>query len=142
MPPPLSKILRELAKVPSRASRSIADNISKEIQKGFDRGRDPYGKKWAKLAPATLAKGRFPPPLTDTRLGRSNVTVSPTQYAGIKLSSTIRYMDYHLTGTKFMPRRTFFPDHRGVPDRWKEIFAREISKAYKRKSKRQRRGRL
>lgn len=126
----LSQILRELAKVPSQASSRVAARIHKEIQANFDRGIDPYGKPWAPLALATLRKGRFPPPLTDSGDGRRNVKVSPTRSAGIEVSSTVFYMDYHRTKKRAnlpkLPRRSFLPED-GLPESWRKIWEDELN---------------
>lgn len=123
----LSKALSELARVPSQISRSVSARYNQEIQKGFDQGHDPYGKKWANLRPATLAKGRRPPPLTATGRGRRGVKAKPMQGAGIALTSTVSYMKYHRTGTSKMARRDFLPDEeKGLPKKWTDIWEEEF----------------
>jgi hypothetical protein len=75
--------LRALAEVPSRAAKAASESIATLILDGFDAGTDPYGRPWAPLRPYTLAKGRFPPPLTDSGAMRDSVDVRPTAGAGI-----------------------------------------------------------
>lgn len=93
-----SKALRELARVPSQATAAIARDLNKEIQRNFDRGVDPYGRKWRPLAKSTLKRGRHPPPLTDTGSGRSSVVMRPSAGAGLKLTIGVLYMLYHQFG--------------------------------------------
>src|SRR5690606_17437543 len=62
----LARALRELVRVPSQIAGAVSDAINDRIQAGFDQGTDPYGSPWAELAPYTLAKGRTPPPLTES----------------------------------------------------------------------------
>jgi len=93
-----SKVLRAMAQAPSKATTAIARDINIEIQRGFDRGEDPYGKKWRGLADSTIEAGRHNPPLTDTGRGRASVVVSPTVNAGLKLTIGVLYMIYHQFG--------------------------------------------
>lgn len=117
-----SSVMKQLAAVPSRASRAIAADISKEIQANFDRGCDPYRKPWKKLAKSTILRGRHPPPLTDTRKGRTSIRVTPTAGAGLRLTVGVRYMIYHQFGSPAtkLPRRMFVPTER-MPAAWAEI---------------------
>lgn len=84
----------------------------------FVLGADPYGETWAPLAPATLAKGRTPPPLTDTGAMRESLRVSVTETAIV--ASIASPAGYHQDGTKYMPARPVLPDYaRGLPDAWR-----------------------
>ncbi len=93
-----SAALREMARVPSRVSAAIARDISKEIQKNFDAGVDPYGRKWRALAQSTIDNGRQAPPLTDTGAGRRSVVVRATSGAGIEIVVGLVRMIYHQFG--------------------------------------------
>lgn len=110
----------------------MAKRISWDIQANFDLGRDPYRKTWAPLAPSTIKRGRFPPPLTDTRKGRQGVKVKPMQSGGIKLLNSVDYMGIHQKGAPNIPRRSFFPDNT-LPKRWNEIWEEELEKALEKK---------
>jgi phage gpG-like protein len=94
----LSALVRKLATVPSKASSKIAQDLNREIQRNFSAGVDPFGRKWKKLAPATLEGGRHPPPLTDTHAGRKSVTVKPMRGAGVMIVVGLLYMIYHQFG--------------------------------------------
>lgn len=94
-----SKILRGFARIPSQATTAIAREISKEIQKNFDQGVDPYGRKWRPLSRAYMeATGRTNPPLTDTGRGRRSVKVAPLSGAGLTITIGVLYMVYHQFG--------------------------------------------
>lgn len=90
--------------------------IERAIDSCFTLGTDPYGQTWAPLAKSTMAKGRTPPPLTDTGKMRGSVVV----YA---MMQTIHAWvadpaGYHQRGTKYMPARAVLPDERGLPPAW------------------------
>lgn len=128
-----SKVMRDLARVPSKASKRVARDISKEIQRNFDRGVDPFGRKWRALAPSTVAHGRHPPPLTDTSKGRNSILVKPMGGAGIVITIGVLYMLYHQFGGKRgrPPKRSFLPSDK-LPRGWGEIILghiEEIAKA-------------
>ena len=92
--------------------------IYETIQSEFVLGTDPYGETWAPLAPATLAKGRTPPPLTDTGAMRETLRVDVTEAAIV--ASMASPAGYHQDGTRYMPARPVLPDYsRGLPDAWR-----------------------
>lgn len=122
-----TRAFRELASIPSKIARNVADRIAKNIQKRFDLGQDPYGKPWQPLAPATLRKGRHPPPLTDTGRGRASIKVRPTRGAGIGISVGTDYMWRHQKGSPRLPRRAFLPTNT-LPKEWSEIYRDELEK--------------
>ncbi len=133
----LAKIVRDLGKVPSQAARGLAKDLNKEIQRGFTQGTDPFGRRWRKLADSTLARGRHPPPLTDTRKGRRSVKAAPMAGAGIRITIGVLYMIYHLLGgpksERFKngqpPKRSFLPLGTQLPPRWLEIIDKGMGKA-------------
>ena len=105
-----SRAMRQLTRVPAQVAREVSAEINALIQEGFDRGTDPYGRPWAPLRPATLAKGRRPPPLTDTGKGRAGVYAKPMSGAGILLVSEVPYMRKHQMGAPpRLVRRDFLP---------------------------------
>lgn len=93
-----SAAILELARIPSQVSAQAARDLSKEIQRNFDRGVDPFGKAWKPLAKSTIAKGRRAPPLTDTGEGRRSVVVRPAVGAGIQITVGLVRMLYHQFG--------------------------------------------
>lgn len=117
-----SRVVRSLGKVPSQITSGLAVDLSQEIQDNFDRGVDPYYRDWRPLAASTLARGRTPPPLTDTGRGRRSVVVRPAKGAGIQLTVGSSYMPYHQFGAPpRLPRRAFLPT-RTLPPTWAEIW--------------------
>lgn len=113
--------MRDLATVPAQVSTVIAKDISREIQRNFDVGRDAFRKRWKPLAKSTLARGRHPPPLTDSGRGRASVSVTPRAGAGITITIGILYMVYHQNGgDPGPPRRAFIPVT-VLPEAWAEI---------------------
>jgi hypothetical protein len=126
-----SKALKSLLGVPAQIAAAVSKDINKDIQDKFDAGQDPYGKSWAPLKPATLAKGRHPPPLTDTRKGRKGVKAKPMQGAGISLTSSISYMAIHQKGNPpILARRSFFPDNT-IPKQWLKFWESRLAKGIK-----------
>lgn len=124
-----SRALADLARVPSQIAKPVAVALNKEIQRSFDAGTDPYGRAWAPLRPRTLAKGRHPPPLTDTRAGRDSVVAAPLAGAGIGITVGVGYMGIHQDGDwPRMAARKFLPE-RVLPAVWRAIWQSELSRA-------------
>ena len=123
-----SRAIRDLTKVPSQSARPVSVRIKADIERYFSAGEDPYGKAWAPLRPATLAKGRHPPPLTDTHDGRDGITVTPAQGAGVRITSNTSYMVHHMRKSGNRAARKFLPE--GVtPKQWEKIYQEELEKA-------------
>lgn len=150
----LSQMMRELGRVPSRVSGKIAADLNREIQSNFDRGVDPFGRKWRRLAKSTVERGRHPPPLTDTGRGRESVVAKSMRGAGVMIVVGVLYMIYHQfggashlrgpgggyhnrhknkhfgrdkdrsSGRENPPRRSFLPQGNEWPKRWIEIVDR------------------
>ena len=124
----LTRTIKALAKVPSQVAKGAALEIAAAIDAEFDAGLDPYGQPWEPLAEATVARGRFAPPLTDTRTMRDSVQVKPMPGAGISVTfddpST-----HHQYGTKSMAARPVFPNH-GLPDTWQRAIADAAEAAF------------
>jgi hypothetical protein len=125
-----SRAIRDLTKVPAQIAPAVAKRIKKDIERYFSAGTDPYGNPWAALKPATLAKGRHPPPLTDTRVGRRGITVKPMQGSGVQIKSDTYYMVYHMRATANRAARKFLPEG-VVPANWYKIWQQELDKQIK-----------
>lgn len=135
----LADRLNDLARIPSRVSAKVAPKIAELIQEEFDDGADPYGTPWEPLAEATLAKGRTPPPLTDTLHSppnmRDTVHVRPMQAAGVKIT-----IDHpaapHQTGWNGRqgqgPARPPLPARGELPAGWQEVIESEIERDVRR----------
>ncbi len=124
--------LGELASAPSRVSAAASEKIAALIDQQFAAGNDAYGKPWAPLKPATLAKGRTPPPLTDSGDMRSSVSVKPLPGSGIEVTMIVPYSGFHQTGTRNMVPREPLPDQSELPKSWQEAISSSFSKALKR----------
>lgn len=65
----IDRMIVRVRNLPARMLQSVTEAampaIAREIDREFAGGRDPYGKQWAALQPATLRK-HGPPPLTDS----------------------------------------------------------------------------
>jgi hypothetical protein len=119
--------LANLARVPSQAAREASTEINQLIQQEFDDGRDPYGKAWAPLRPATLATGRTPPPLTKSGKMRSGTLAKPLQGIGIGLS--LPFPGYfHQRGTRRMRARPVLP-YGGMPRAWSNAIRNATARA-------------
>jgi hypothetical protein len=126
--------LGELAQVPSRAARDAATEIEGLIDEEFDRGADPYEEPWQDLAPATEAKGRSAPPLTDTTAMRSSVLVRPLAGAGVGV--TIDHpAGVHQTGWSGPrgsgPARPVLPARGELPEGWIEALEKSAERAFR-----------
>jgi hypothetical protein len=84
----LAENIGKLGTVPSRAAPMVATGIGDLIEQEFEEGRDPYGRAWAELTDATLAKRSqtTEPPLTDDGDMRRSVDVRPRAGAGIGIT--------------------------------------------------------
>lgn len=123
--------LRKLSEVPSQAAADAAVRIADVIDGQFADGVDPYGKQWAPLKPYTLAKGRFPPPLTDSGALRDSIEVRPTSGAGIEIAMGAEYATFHQTGTVNMAQRQIMPQSGGLPAAWSEAIGQAVRAATK-----------
>lgn len=119
--------MRDLVKIPAKASPGFAERVRERLDEQFMNGTDPYGRAWASLKPATLKKGRHPPPLTDSGHGSRNITALPMRGAGVKLVSKVPYMQRHQEGYKHTEARPFFPV-RVLPKLWGKDLDEEIQK--------------
>lgn len=123
-----SQALSDLTRVPAKIAPAVARGIKADIESNFDAGQDPYKRAWAPLRPATLAKGRHPPPLTDTGKGRAGIAVFATARSGVQITSSVSYMATHQTGRPNMAARKFLPEN-VLPAAWRAIWQSELSKA-------------
>lgn len=130
----LSARLGDLAEVPSRIASAVSEQLEQAIQDEFDEGTDPYDGVWAPLAPATVAKGRTPPPLTDTAAMRSTLVVRPLSGAGVGITIDHPALP-HQAGwdgpLSSGPARPILPARGELPEGWIEIVEREADKAFR-----------
>jgi hypothetical protein len=122
----LKATLRRLAEVPRKVAAEAQPKLDALIQAQFRAGVDPYGNPWAPLRPATLARGRHPPPLTDTTKLRdgTKVLLAPGNAMGLRLVVGAAYGYFAQAGfrvgpTKVPPRR-ILPQFT-FPKAWKAV---------------------
>lgn len=121
--------LNRLGAVAPRVAELAAPVIASAVEGEFSYGRDPYGTPWAPLKPATVRKGRRPPPLTDMGLFRALVQVRPrVGNPGILVTMAARPGVFHQLGTKHMSARQVLP-YRGVPRMWSDALRRATVQA-------------
>lgn len=123
--------IRKLADVPAQAAKSASKRIGDLIEEQFAQGTDPYGRPWAALRPYTLAKGRTPPPLTDSGAMRESVEVKPMAGAGIEVTMGVDYATFHQTGTGNMAQRQILPQSGGFPRSWSKAIDESVAEATK-----------
>ncbi len=115
--------INRLGAVAERVAVLAAPVIEAHVQQQYAYGRDPYGMPWKPLRPATLARGRRPPPLTDTGLMRNTTTVRPRiGRPGIVIRLPQPGV-FHQLGTRHMVARPVLPS-RGVPRMWADALRR------------------
>lgn len=135
----LEERLADLARVPARAARRVSEALEEEMQDEFDRGTDPYETGWRPLAPATLARGRSAPPLTDTRAMRDSLAVRPLRGAGVSITIDHPALP-HQTGWSGRrgtgPARPILPARGELPDEWIDIIDTAVRAEFRRAVKR------
>jgi len=134
----LADRVADLASVPSRASAKIARELEGLIQEEFDAGRDPYETPWKPLAAATKAKGRTPPPLTDTHRLRDGIRVRPQRPAGVAITVDAPYAAPHQTGWSGPqgdgPARPILPARDVLPPDWDDVIGDAVAREFRRAS--------
>jgi hypothetical protein len=126
----MRRSLRELAAVPSRASRQASDEITELLHEEFAAGLDPYGEPWAKLRPATVAKkGGRTQILVDTELAQDTTVARPMAGSGIAVETDQPALAFSQSGTERQVRREVFPDNRGLPQTWDHAIEAAIDQA-------------
>ena len=130
---------KRLRQVPAQASRAVAVGLHELIEDEFDAGTDPYGTAWEPLAPATVARGRHAPPLTDYGAMRESLNTFALVKGG-ELSGGVgitidQPASPHQTGWSGPqgegPARPILPDRGRLPATWDELIATSVSDAIK-----------
>lgn len=119
----LERTLAELDALPRRLSVAVSPTVTKELQKEFARGADPYGRKWRKLATGK------PSHLTESGRLRKGTRAAPLpgRRAGVRILLGAKYAVFHQTGTRIMPARKILPE-RGLPAAWRTAINREAAR--------------
>ena len=126
----LADTIGKLGRLPRIVAEIAQPGIQRELDKEFLEGRDPYGEPWAPLAPATVARGRHPPPLWHRghlhRATRAELLAGARPGLWLTIKSA-QYGYFHQVGTRHMPKREILPT-RGIPGRWYRGVLVEASK--------------
>lgn len=117
--------LRTLTQVASEISTHVAVQIEKRMRRGFRQGTDAYGRPYAGLKPASIRRGRRPPPL---RKFAKFAHARPLPGAGVALIVDHPQAGFHQTGTQHMAKRIVVPD-RATPPEWRTMIDRELKRA-------------
>jgi hypothetical protein len=121
----IKETIRKLSDLPRAIALEAKPALDRALRAEFTSGTDPYGRPWAPLNPSTLAKGRTPPPLTDTRALRQGTKVQPRRglRAGLVLMTGphgyFHQVGFRVYRTRVTPRRVL-PQF-GIPAGWKII---------------------
>lgn len=124
----LESVLQGMSSLSHRVAIDAAPKISALLFEQFKTGRNPYGQPWAPLAASTLARGRRPPPLTDTRKLRDGC-IATARPGGISIRMGRPEWYFHQVGFRVwsgrgkarhavkVPAREILPS-KGWPRRW------------------------
>ena len=104
---------------------SQMDELEKDHKRYFDKSESSAGNKWAKLAPATIARKGHDTILIDTGQLVRSLTQRGSNYSireffrgaegtGLLFGTGVPYATFHMTGTSRMPAR---PEVGLTPDR-------------------------
>lgn len=151
-----SKVMRDLARVPSQAARKISEDIERDIQRQMDASKDPEDRAWKLKANGRRSR------LKRSGRGRAGILVTPTRGAGFRIVVMVLYMIYHQfggashlrgpggsyrkrhknkdfgrdkdrsSGRNRPPKRSFLPFDR-MPKRWLDIVQKRIEEAAQRR---------
>ena len=129
--------IRRIGEAGPELWRRIAPTIKSNIAAQFATGVNPYDTPWKPLRPATLAKGRTPPPLTETGALKNSIRVTAAGYtlsviaadrvAGLHQNGWRRTRNKYRRGkvvgqTTIGPgatKRQILPDGR-IPNKWRQ----------------------
>jgi hypothetical protein len=136
----LQRVLDRLIELPRKLAAEVKPDLDRLLDAEFAAGRDPYGRAWAPLRPATIATGRRPPPLTGfTRELRdgTRVTLGRGNSAGLRIAVGAPYGYFHQVGYvnarsgRRVPPRRILPQQ-GIPAAWRLALQRAASRLARR----------
>lgn len=127
----------------SLLDRKDTDQLGKDlislVYQGFERGMDPYGQKWAPIAPRS-GEPNYRGSNTDPLIDSANL-MSSWEYGVIKskngllmsLFTDVPYAPYHQEGTEKIKQRMMVPDiSLGLPDDYSSAIIRAINEKLER----------
>lgn len=122
----LGKKFDRLKNLLPKASQSIEDDISEDIDEKFRAGKDPYGKPWP---PRKLS---YPHPILNrTGFLMKSFHVRVIKKDDILIENTAPYAGYVHRGTRFNPPRRLIPTRSTLPATWKRIIEKNLRRQWK-----------
>lgn len=126
----LAKLREGLARVQGYGVDAVAEaganELARTVDKQFEQGGGPDGKRWAKLASGEASH------LQDTKEMRETVTVVHAVKAiSGRISGKRGQARFHQSGTAKMPARPLVPEENPLPQRWAKPLAKAASKTLK-----------
>ena len=125
----LADRIGDLAQVPSRASKAVAERLNDLVADEYASGSDPYGEPWAPLMDATLDKGRSPPPLTASGDMAGGTLARPMRGKGVAFTVPDPG-GFHQGGTVNMEAREILPAGEELPPPWSKAIEEEVRAAF------------
>lgn len=124
--------IAELDGIASRISKNVANRIDAELQREFEQGADPYGKQWARLSPATIAKKGHDLILIDTGRTQQQTHARTQSGGGIELVTSDVAVYHQFGNPPRMPAREILPDRPDLPLTWQQIIQEEFEATFRR----------
>lgn len=131
LPGKLPRLLRNLAEIPSHASREIAERLEERVFDCFANEADPYGTPWAPLAESTVRR-KGGNSVILYRTGRSMIEAGARTLSGGGVALVAGGASgYHMAASGTRPARPVLPT-RGLPPAWREDIAAVLGAEYAR----------
>lgn len=110
---------------------SIGSALVTEVAFEFKGEHDPWGGKWRKLSPSTIARRRKGSDkiLRDTGIMANSFTHDHS-HNRLLVGTSTEYAKFHQFGTKHIPSRPMLPiqnDEVSLPVSWLEVIMNELS---------------
>lgn len=96
--------LARLARIPEEVSADAATGIQELLLDQYAAGTDPFLRAWKALAPSTIAKGRHPPPGTETFVMRDSTKATAMPGGGVSFDVGPAYATYYDRVRPIFPR--------------------------------------
>lgn len=127
--PKLSRLLRGLSGVPSRAAGPLAERISERVRDTYANECDPYEVPWAALKDSTVRRKHGNSViLTRTGASQADCGARPMSGSGIAVYAGGAAV-WHMQASGTRPARPVLPTH-GLPPAWREDIAAVLGAAY------------
>lgn len=117
--------LTALAKLPQEVAETVEDELKKQVQADFNRGKDPYGEAWTKR------KKAYPWPIMRKSKTTLNSYAFNAKGKTIVARNTSPWAKYHQKGTSTLPIRMVLPEGGVLPKTWNRIISKQIRRTFK-----------